>query len=60
MDRIPPPAKQAGLRTVTIKRDAERKCLASAHEAGSAYYVFRRDMVEGADAIIFAPTSPVT
>ena len=53
------PAEQAGLRAVAVERDAEREHFARADQACGLDDVFRRDVVERADLIVFAPAAPV-
>ena len=59
VDRIPAAAEQAGLRAVAVERDAERKDLAGADQARRADDIFRRNVVERADLIVFAPAAPI-
>ena len=59
VDRIPAITEQTGLRAVAVERNAERKDLADADQAGGADDVFGLDVIERADLVVFAPTSPV-
>ena len=53
------PPKQAGLGPRAIERNAKRKNLAGSDQARSLHDIFGSDMVQGADLIILAPSSPV-
>ena len=59
VDRIPAAAEQAGLRATAVERDAEREDLAGADQSRRADDVLWRDMVERADLIVLAPTTPI-
>ena len=59
VDRIEAAAEQAGLRPGAVERNAEREHLAAADQACRLDDVFRRDVVEGADVVVFAPAPPV-
>jgi len=59
VDRIETPAKQAGLWSFAVERDAERERLAGADQARGLDDVLRRDVVERADLVVLAPASPV-
>src|SRR3984893_7377809 len=59
MDGIEASSEEAGLRAVAVEGDAERKHLARADQACGLDDVLRRDVVERADLIVFAPAAPV-
>src|SRR5262245_2173690 len=59
VNRIESPAEQAGLRPGTVERNAKREYFTGADQAGSLDAVLRRDVVEGAHLVFFAPASPI-
>src|SRR6185437_7081370 len=59
MDRIESAAEQPGLRSMDVKRNAERKYLAGADQARRLDDVLRSYMIERADLVVFPPTAPV-
>src|SRR6516162_1494006 len=59
VDRIEAPSEQAGLRTVAVERDAERKHLAGADQTSGLDDILGRDVVERADVVVLAPAPPI-
>src|SRR5262249_12026748 len=59
VNRIESPAEQAGLRPGTVERNAKCEYFTGADQAGRLDDVLRRDVVEGANLVFFAPASPI-
>src|SRR6202035_3702540 len=59
MDRVEAAAEQAVLRPVGVERNTERENLAGANEARGLDDVLRRDLVQRADVVVFAPAAPI-
>src|SRR5580658_9728694 len=59
MDRVEAAPEQPVLRPVGVERYAQRENLAGADQARGLDDVLRRDLVERADVIVFAPAAPI-